>query len=187
MLGYKLLAIRHHKYMPKTKNQKEEILKVLKDKLASSKSVIFSSDKGLNVKTTEKLRNELKSNNAEYLVAKKTLLKLATKEIGGSDDLEGLDGSVALTFSYDDEVAGARILNKYAKENENLKLSGGILENKIILADMVNRLAQLPTKQVLLAKLVGSLNSPISGLVGVLSGNLRNFLGVLNAIKEKKV
>ncbi|MDP2812712.1 MAG: 50S ribosomal protein L10 [bacterium] len=173
--------------MPKTKDQKEQILKSLKDKLAISKSVVFSSDKGLDVKTIERLRNELKGNGAEYMVAKKTLLKLATKELGESDDLENLDGSVALTFSYEDEVAGARILNKYAKENENLKLGGGILENKVILAEMVNRLAQLPTRAVLLAKLVGSLNSPISGMVGVLSGNLRNLVGVLNAIKEKKV
>lgn len=172
--------------MPKTKNQKEEILKTLKDKLSGSKAVIFSSDKGLNVKTTERLRNELKENGAEYMVAKKTLLKLATKDLGDSGDLEGLDGSVALTFSYDDEITGARILNKYAKENENLKLSGGILENKLILADTVKRLAELPTKDVLLARLVSSLNSPISGMVGVLSANLRNFVGVLNAIKEKK-
>ena len=172
--------------MPKTKDQKKEILENLKNKLSQSKSVIFSADKGLDVKTTEALRQELKDNQAEYLVAKKTLLKLANKDLGEIPGLENLEGSVALTLSYEDEVNGARILNKYAKANEKLELGGGILENSFILPEMVKRLATLPAKEVLLATLLATFKSPISGLANVLSGNTRNLVGVLNAIKEKK-
>jgi len=172
--------------MPKTKEQKKEALKMLQDKLKDSKSVVFSSDTGSNVKTIEELRNELKANDAEYLVVKKTLLKKATKDMGETEQFDELNGSVALTFSYGDEIAGAKVLNKYAKGSETLKLGGGILENAFIMPEMVKRLASLPSREELLAKLVGSLNSPISGLVGVLAGTTRNFVGVLNAIKEKK-
>ncbi|MBU1202999.1 50S ribosomal protein L10 [Patescibacteria group bacterium] len=171
--------------MPKTRQQKQDILDNLKDKLAKSKSVVFSSDNGLSVKTIEGIRKEMKQNNAEYLVAKKTLVKMATEDISDVN-LDSLTGSVALTISYEDEVAGARLLNKYAKENEALQLDGGILEGKFIMADMVKRLANLPSKEQLLAKLVGSLNSPMAGIVGVLSGVQRNFVGVLSAIKDQK-
>ena len=172
--------------MAKTKEQKKEALKAVQDKLKDSKSVIFSSDTGSNVKTIQELRQELKQNDAEYLVVKKTLLRKAIKDMGETDQLDDLAGSVAVTLSYNDEVSGAKILNKYAKQSEVLNLGGGILENAFIMPEMVQRLATIPSREELLAKLVGSLNSPISGLVGVLAGTTRNFVGVLNAIKDTK-
>lgn len=172
--------------MPKTKEQKQEALKVVQDKLKDSKATVFSSDTGSNVKTIEELRKELKDNDAEYLVIKKTLLKKAIENMGETDQLDSLNGSVAVTFSYNDEVSGAKILNKYAKGSEVLNLGGGILENAFIVPEMVKKLATLPSKEELLARLVGTLNSPLSGFVGVLSGTTRNFVGVLNAIKDKK-
>jgi len=172
--------------MAKTKEQKKDILDVLKDKIAKSKSVVFSSDQGANVKSVETLRTELRQNGAEYMVTKKTLLRLATKDLEGENQVEDLRGSVGLTLSYEDEVIGAKLANKFAKDNETFELSGGILEGVFILPEKVKTLATLPGKEQLLAKLVGSLNAPISGMVSVLSGNTRNLLGVLNAIKEKK-
>ena len=172
--------------MPKTKEQKKEALKVVQEKLKDSKAVVFSSDTGSNVKTIEELRKELKENNAEYLVIKKTLLRKAIKDMGETDQLDDLAGSVALTFSYNDEVSGAKILNKYAKGSGVLNLGGGILENAFIMPEMVKKLATLPSREELLAKLVGTINGPLRGLVGVLSGTTRNFVGVLNAIKDKK-
>ena len=172
--------------MAKTKEQKKEALKTVQDKLKDSKSVVFSSDTGSNVKTIQELRQELKQNDAEYLVVKKTLLRKAIKDMGETDQLDELAGSVALTLSYNDEVSGAKILNKYAKKSEVLNLGGGILENAFIMPEMVQRLATIPSREELLAKLVGSINSPLSGLVGVLSGTTRNFVGVLSAIKDTK-
>lgn len=172
--------------MPKTKEQKQAALDLIQDKLKNSKSVIFSSDTGSSVKTIEELRRELKQNDAEYLVVKKTLLKKATEDMGETEQFDNLAGSVAVTLSYSDEIVGAKILNKYAKNSETLNLGGGILEKAFIMPEMVKRLATLPSREELLAKLVGSLNSPIRGMVGVLAGTTRNFVGVLNAIKEKK-
>lgn len=172
--------------MPKTKEQKKEILKQLQDKIKDSKSVVFSTDQGLDVKTVEALRQELKDNKAEYMIAKKTLIKKATKDIGDDSDLENMTGTVGVTFSYEDEVSGAKIVNKFVKDNEAFNFGGGVLEGKFILPEMVKQLASIPSRDQLLAKLVGSLNSPISGMVGVLSGNLRNLVGTLNAIKESK-
>lgn len=172
--------------MAKSKEQKKEILAVIKDKLAKSKSVVFSSDTGLNVKTVEQLRKDLRDNGAEYLVTKKTLLKKATKDIGESELFDNLNGSVAMVLSYEDEIVGAKIVNKYAKTNETLSLGGGILENEFILADKVKQLALLPSREELLAKLVGSINSPLTGIVRVLNGVQGNFVRVLGAIKEQK-
>ncbi len=172
--------------MPKNKEQKKQILESIKDKIARSKAVIFSSDQGLNVKTVEKMRRELKQSGAEYLVAKKTLLQLATKELGGAEVLADLRGSIGVTLSYQDEVTGAKIVNKYAQESGVLELGSGILENKFILADMVKRLATLASREQLLAKLVGTLNAPLNGLVQVLGGNTRRLVYVLSAIKDKK-
>ncbi len=173
--------------MAKSKQQKASALEIVQDKLAKSQSIVFTGDQGLNVKTVERLRRELKEKGGEYLVVKKTLLNKALADFDGSQEqLENLNGSVALSFSYDDPTVAAAVLNKYAKENDKLTLGGGIMENKIIMPEMVKRLANLLSREQLLSKLVGSLKSPITGLVGVMQGNLRNFVGVLSAIKDKK-
>ena len=171
--------------MPKTREQKEEILKFLKNKLTDSKSVVFTSDIGLNVKEVEILRKELRDNDSEYYVAKKTLLKKVLKDIK-ENDLKDLTGSIGITFSYEDEMSAARIINKVAKGNKNFSIVGGILEKKFILPNIIKKLASIPSKKELLAKFVGSINSPITGIVGVLGGNLRNLVGVLASIKNKK-
>lgn len=172
--------------MPKNKQQKSDVISKIQDKITSSKAVVFSADQGLKVKEIEALRSELRKNNAEYLVAKKTLLKKAAKDILADNDLGDLSGSVGITFSYGDEVTGAKIVNNFSKKHEALKMGGGILEEKFILVDMVKRLADLPTREQLLGQLVGTLKSPISGLANVLSGNTRKLVYALNAIKEKK-
>jgi len=172
--------------MPKTKEQKKETIAQLKDKLSQSKSVVFTGDTGLNVKTAEALRKELRENKAEYLVAKKTLIKLADENLKNEKEIDQMIGSIGLTFSYDDEISGVKIVSKFAKENETFKISGGLLENKFILPEMVERLASLLSREQLLAKLVGTLQAPISGFARVLSGNTRNLVGVLSAIRDEK-
>ena len=171
--------------MPKTRKQKEEALKGLKSKLADSKAVVFTSDTGLTVKEVEALRKELRANDSEYYVAKKTLLKKALENVK-EEDLKDLAGSFGVTFSFTDEVSAAKAINKVAKNNEKFNIAGGVLEKDFILPEMVKKLASIPSKEELLAKLVGSLKSPITGVVGVLGGNLRNLVGVLAAIKDKK-
>jgi large subunit ribosomal protein L10 len=173
--------------MAKTKQQKEDFVAWLEERLPKSKSVIFTNFDGLNVKATSELRKLLRAQGIEYTVAKKSLVKVAFKKTG----LDGIDaktipGSIGMALGYGDEVAPAKVLATFAKTNPVLKLVGGIYEGKLISAQEVKQLASLPSKEELLSKLVWLLNYPASGLVNVLAGNMKKLLYVLNAIKDKK-
>jgi len=169
-----------------TREQKKEIVKELAAKLKASKAVVFSDFKGLEVKDMMALRKELKNSGVEMGVFKKTLINIALKEAGLDVDVKKLEGQIALAISAQDEVAAAKIVAKAAKANENLKIVGGILGVKEMTAEEVNALAKLPSKEELLAKLVGTLNAPVSGFVNVLAGNLRGLVNVLKAVVDSK-
>ncbi|MDD5290778.1 MAG: 50S ribosomal protein L10 [Patescibacteria group bacterium] len=174
--------------MPKSREQKKEILRDLAEKVKKAKSVVFAKFDGLGVKENENLRNKLKEEGNEYYVAKKTLLDLAFKEKGIKDlNIRNLEGKVAAIFGYEDEVAPAKITGEFKKGTpDKISFIGGILENKFISAETVETLSNLPGKQELYAKMVGSMKAPVSGFVHVLSGNLRGLVCALKAIGEKK-
>lgn len=172
--------------MPKTKDQKREDLKNLEDKFTRTKAAVFVNFSGLNVKDTTSLRSSLRKEGIDYGVAKKTLIKIAMDKTGYEGvDPKQFDGNVAAVFGYDDEVAPAKILKQFKSQHEALKILGGILEKKYIDSAKVMELANIPGKQELLAKLVGSINSPVSGFVNVLAGNLRGLVQVLKSMSEK--
>ena len=174
--------------MAKTKEQKQEILNNLTDKVSKAKSIFFTKFNGLGVKANEELRNKLKEENSEYYVAKKTLLDLAlTKNKIDKIKAKDLEGNVAVVFGFEDEVAPAKIVDDFKKDqDEKIEFISGILENKILNKEEVEALAKLPSKQELYARIVGSINAPVSGIVNVLAGNLRGLANVLTAIKDKK-
>lgn len=175
--------------MPKNKIQKQEIFRNLSEKIKKAKSVVFAGFNALTVKDNENLRAQLRKENSEYYVAKKTLMNLAFKENKLAINVRDFDGKVAAVFSYEDEVASAKILGNFRKEKDKetkIFFLGGILENKLLSKEEVENLSKLPSKQELYAKLVGSLNAPVSGFVNVLAGNLRNLVYVLKAIEAKK-
>ncbi len=174
--------------MPKTKNEKKEILKNLEDKISKSKSIVFAGFNSLEVKENEELRQKLKDEGNEYLVAKKTLIKIAFENQGHKDlDIDSLSGKVAAVFSYEDEVSGAKIIDAFRKNKEDkLYFLGGLLEGKMINQEKVTELAKLPSREELYARIVGSINAPISGFANVLAANLRKFVYALKAIEEQK-
>lgn len=175
--------------MPKNKIQKGEIFRNLSEKIKKSKSIVFAGFNALGVKDNEALRDKLRNEKSEYYVAKKTLINLALKENKLDIDVRNFDGKVAAVFSYEDEVAPAKILGNFRKDKDKenrIFFLGGILEGKLLSKDQVEALAKLPSKTELYAKMVGSLNAPISGFVNALAGNLRNLVNVLKAIEEKK-
>ncbi len=174
--------------MPKTKEQKKAILEDLADKVSRSKSVVFTKFEKLNVGENEDLRRRLKAEGSEYFVTKKTLLGLTFKDSHPDVDFKGFDGKVAAIFGFNDEVAPAKVVDDFKKglEEEKIFFLGGILENRFISKEEVESLAKLPSKQELYAKLVGSLNSPVSGFVNVLAGNLRGLVSALKAVADKK-
>jgi large subunit ribosomal protein L10 len=173
--------------MAKTRQQKEEAVTQIADKLRGAKGASFSQVSGFTMSQADQLRADGKERGVEVFIAKKTLLGLAAAEAGIEDlDPRSFEGSILTAVSRDDEVASARLIKDFNKENESLTLIAGVLEGKGIGAEQVAHLASLPSKEELLAKMVGSLNAPVSGFVNVLAGNLRGLVGVLNAIKEQK-
>jgi len=173
--------------MAKTKQQKEQAVEQLVDKIKGSKGAVIVSYESLTVGDTTNLRRELRNENITLTMIKKRLLKIALEKAGISDAVvDNHDKNVSIAISETDEIAPAKLVANFAKSRETVQLRGGILENAFIDENKVKALAKLPSKEELLAKLVGSLASPMSGLVGVMSGNLRQFVGVLNAIKEQK-
>jgi len=175
--------------MPKSKIQKGEIFRDLNEKIKKSKSVVFAGFNALGVKDNEALRAKLRGENSEYYVAKKTLLNRALQENKLDINVRDFDGKVAAIFSYEDEVASAKIIGNFRKDKDKenrIFFLGGILEGKLLSKEEVESLSALPSKLELYAKLVGTLNAPISGFVNALGGNLRNLVNVLKAIEEKK-
>lgn len=175
--------------MPKNKLQKQEILRNLNEKFKKSKSVVFAGFNALTVKDNEALRDQLRLENSEYYVAKKTLMNLAFKDQINDLNVREMDGKLAAIFSYEDEVASAKILANFRKDKEKAErifFLGGILEGRLLSKAEIEAVSQLPSKPELYARLVGSLNAPISGFVNTLSGNLKNLVYVLKAIEEKK-
>jgi len=173
--------------MAKSKQQKVETIESLGQGLKGAKAVVFANFQGLKVSEAEELRGLCRQNDIQVLAAKKSLLKRAFAEAGLTDtDPTLFQGGVASFMGTGDEVAPAKIVSTFAKTHEVVAVFGGVLEGKFIDAAMVKSLASLPSKTELLAKVVGTINAPVSGFVNVLAGNLRNLVGVLNNIKEAK-
>lgn len=175
--------------MAKTKEQKKEIITDLDNYFAQQKAVVLLDFSGVDSKTLFKMRDELKAQNCQLKVVKKTLLKKVLEKTDEKDLLAKLDelqGQLALAFGFGDEVAPAKICHKYAKENEKLQIIGGILAKHFNDQTQIIALAKLPSKKELLAQIVGAIQSPISGLTYVLKGNLNNLVYALNEIQKVK-
>lgn len=158
----------------------------LKDLLSSSKGAVLVDYCGLTVAEDTELRSKMREAGVKYMVAKNNFIRIAAKEAG----IEGLDAylehNTAVAFSAEDPVAPAKILNDFSKDHKALEIKAGILDGKVIALDEVKALAELPSREELLAKLVGSMQAPISGLVNVLQGTIRNFVYTLEAVRQKK-
>lgn len=173
--------------MPKSKIQKQEILRTLDEQIKRSKAVIFTGFNALGVADNEALRAQLRAVGGEYYVPKKTLLKRVLKDNGFAEPQEDvLTGKVAAVFSYEDEVAAAKTVKAFSKDKtDKIFFLGGVMEGRLLSKEEAIALASIPSKQELYAKLVGSINAPVSGFVNVLAGNLRGLVNVLKAMSEK--
>ncbi len=172
--------------MAKTRQEKEAIVAQLADMFRDMKAAAFSSISGYTMAQSDELRSSAAEKNVKVMIAKKTLLANAAKEAGLDIDPASYEGSILTAVSFGDEVAAAKLLKDFQKTNEEFKLVAGVLEGKGLTAEEVTQLASLPSKDELLAKMVGSLNAPVSGFVNVLAGNLRGLVTVLGAIKDQK-
>ncbi len=171
--------------MATSKSKKEEILKDLDQKFSDFKSVVFVNYSGVGVGDLQSIRKELREAGMDLKVAKKTLLDLVLKKHNIPVDTQSLEGQIAVAFGYKDEVMAAKIIYKFTKKIEKLKILAGILDKEFIGQDIVMALAQIPSYKELLAKMVGSMQAPIAGFVNVMQGNIRGLVQVLNAISKK--
>lgn len=173
--------------MPSEKilQEKQQYVEQLAEKMKAAATGVVVSYKGVNVADDTRLRRELREAGVEYSVVKNTMLHRAADKTGLSGLNSVLTGSTALALS-SDYVAAAKILSKFAETNKNLEVKAGFVDGEVVGPDSVARLAKMPTKEVLVAQVLGGLNAPITGFVGVLNANLRGLVVALNAIAEKQ-
>lgn len=169
-----------------TKAQKQQLIEELADKLKRQKALIFTDFRGLKVEEMQDLRKKLKEVGVEYKVAKKTLIKLALEKAKKELDTSRFESSVALAFGYQDPVMPAKIINNFSKEYKNLKILGGLVNDKFLTIDEIKELAKIPSRDELLTNLVASLKSPIKGFVNVLGGNIFTFINLLKQVSNEQ-
>lgn len=178
-------------YDPKVTDKKRAIVAKLKEQLTTSKGAVLTSFDKLTVAMDTELRTELRKAGVTYHVVKNTMTNLAAKEAGLDELTHHLAGTTALAFSKDDAIAPAKIICEFIKKNKLddqgiLTVKAGLVEGKVISDKEVKALASLPSREELIAKLLGSMNAPIANTVGVLSAIIRNFVYVVDAVREKK-
>ncbi len=166
--------------------QKQELVSEIKEKIEKASSMVLVDYRGLNVEKATQLRKNYKNNGVEYKVYKNTMMQRAFEELGYSEFVKHLEGPNGIAFSFDDPVGAAKVTNDFAKENENFQIKAGIVDGKIVGIPEIKALADLPPREVLIAKALGGLNAPIQGFANVLNGTIRGLVIALNAIREKQ-
>ncbi|MDQ1344138.1 MAG: large subunit ribosomal protein [Patescibacteria group bacterium] len=172
--------------MAVTRAKKSEILAVLEAHLKDATSVAFTSNNALTVEDIDAIRKDARAQNGVFMLAKKTLIRIAFKNVLGADlNLDTLPGQVAIVISKGDKIATLAAVNKYVaefKKEGKIKFVGGYIDGRIMDAVETSKLAGLPSREVLLAKLLGSMMSPLSGLARFFDG-AKNELAAKSATK----
>lgn len=171
-------------YMP-TK-EKEESLASFREVIKGAKSVVVSHASGMTVAEVTELRKKLRDAGVTHTVVKNTLGRIAAREASMEGLAKLLNGPTVISVSKTDVVAPAKVLANFAKDHEKLVILGGVIEGKDATAKDIVDISSLPSKEELLSKMLGSLNSPITGFLRVLNGPVTGFVRVLNGIAEKK-
>ncbi len=166
--------------------KKEQVVAELRDKLQRASATILTDYTGLTVAEISSLRDTLAAEKVEYQVVKNTLMRLAGQKTDAAVLEPLLKGTCAIAIGYGDPSVPAKILKKFAKANEKLKIKAGALGSRLLEPDQVAALAELPPREELLAKLLGGLNALPTSLVTVLSGVPRAFVGALAAIQRQR-
>ena len=172
--------------MSKNFELKKTVVAEIREKLGRAQSVVLIDYRGLTVEEVTDLRNQFRKAGVEYAVLKNTMLTLAARDLGIRGLEDYLKGPTAVAFGYQDPVAPAKIITEYLKKNKKISVKCGMVDRKVVDQAGVTALAELPPREVLIAKLMGSMNAPISGFVGVLSGVLRKFVYAVEAVRKQK-
>lgn len=161
--------------MSKNRQLKEVKVAEIKEKMEKAEGIVLANYQGLTVEEVTELRKKMREEGVEYKVFKNTLSVLAAKELGYDAMTDLFQGPISIALGYEDPTAPARILNDFAKDHKKLELKGGLVQGEVYDENKIKVLAEIPPRDVLIAKLLGSFKAPIS-----------NFAYLINAIKEKK-
>jgi large subunit ribosomal protein L10 len=172
--------------LSKNFESKQAAVAGIRQKIESSKSMVLIDYKGLTVAEVTELRNQFRREGAAYHVLKNTMLEHAARDLGIPDLIPFLKGSTAVAFGIADPVAPAKVIADFIKKSKKTEIKCGYIEGKVIGAASVRALAELPPKEVLIARVMGSLNAPIAGFVGVLSATLRSLVYAIDAVRKQK-
>lgn len=173
--------------MPRArKEQKAEQVELLTEKLKKAKVAVLTDYRGLTVSQIQDLRGKLRGGDVEYRVVKNTLARRAAEAAGVKALESELEGPVAIAFGYEDLSTPAKLINDWVRATRlKLDVKGGLVEGRVFSPDQVKQLADLPSRESLIAQLLGTLQSPVGQLVGIMQTPVQQLIGVLNAYKTK--
>lgn len=166
--------------------EKAASINEIRERLGRAKTLVIAEYRGLNVKEVTELRAKTRAAGVELKVLKNTLTARAAVEVNINGLEKYLEGPNGFAFGYEDPVSAAKVLSEYAKTHDKLVIKGGVLEGKVIDANAVKYLADLPSREVLLSQMLRGMQGPISGLVNVLQGTIRNVVYALDAVRKQK-
>lgn len=169
-----------------TKAFKSEKVEALKAKLEKAQVAILTEYKGYNVEEITKLRRELQKQGGDYMVTKNTLAKIAFKGTDFEPLAELMTGATAIAFGYEDQVAPAKVVAQFIKESKKGAMLGGALDGKLLNAQEAEALSKLPSKEELYAKILGSINSPASGIANSMSAVMSQLTRAMAAVRDQK-
>jgi large subunit ribosomal protein L10 len=168
------------------KEQKAEQVELLTEKLKSAKVAVLTDYRGLTVAQIQDLRGKLRGGDVEYRVVKNTLVRRAAEAAGVKALESELQGPVAIAFGYEDLSAPSKLLNEWVRATRlKLDIKGGLVEGRVFSPDQVKQLADLPSREALIAQLMGTMQSPVGQLVGIMQTPAQQLIGVLDAYKTK--
>jgi len=167
-------------------NVNKEVVKAITADLRNAKGAVLVDYRGLNVSQDTELRAALRKAGVKYNVVKNTMVRFAARELGLSTLEKALFGPTAIATSPTDPVAPAKVMSEYAKKFDRLEIKAGIVGEDVLGVPDVLELAELPPKEALVARMVGMMAAPISGLVNVLNANIRGLAVVLSAIADRR-
>lgn len=168
------------------REDKEKVVKDFNDKFSRAEIAFVADYKGVKVEDMTAFRSSLREAGVELKILRNTLARIAVKGTSYENLTEHIKGPVAVAISYSDVAAAAKVVIAFDKENDAFELKAGSLGDKLLTLDEMKSLAELPSRDELLAKLLGGLKNVPGGLVGVLSAVPRKFVGTLEAIKNAK-
>ena len=173
--------------MPRArKEQKVEQVELLTEKLKNAKVAVLTDYRGLKVSQIQELRGKLKGGDVEYRVVKNTLARRAAEAAGFPALQAEIKGPVAIAFGYDDLGVPSKLINEYVRATRlKVDVVGGLVEGRVFSSDQIKQLADLPSRETLLAQLMGTLQSPVAQLVGIIQTPLQQLMGTLTAYKNK--